>query len=405
MTPSGKVVPQPQGNAVSCGQTSVAMALSARTQHAWSDASVNARYGFALLQALQDEDPTGRWRDEGNITDENSWAHKVKPALKAGWPVIVGLNGPEFSPSGHGHIVLLVSVDANGIVKFANPNGGIWGSTTVARILECAAYPGGKFVFAPSGWLPVSSGLGQGRPLTAGDNSSVRMMAPGKPIDMSALKSIQPEDVATKPNIVSCGSWGARAPKVNSPRIYPRDFILHHMDTPNRAPSSDHASAFATGRELALQCQAAHMDSDYLIPGGASDTGHHFTATVDGVVFEGRHGSAIGLLTGGLMPEGAQCYGFNNSTVGQEHEGDYTAQIPNAKLLVASLTVSAWAAMVWGLDSHTNFQGHRDDCATACPGDAFYAALPAYRDLLRGAVLLLRSRWTKSVTGVWVNKY
>jgi hypothetical protein len=155
VNPANRVVPLAQSNSVSCGQTSVAAVLTARTGTQWNDQEVNAKYGFGLLLALQGEDKAGGWHDAGNLSNESIWANKVKPILKAGWPVIVGLNG-KFSVTGRGHIITLLSVDPNGVVTYADPNANEWGDTkgyrktTVAEILACETYPGGKFIFCPT---------------------------------------------------------------------------------------------------------------------------------------------------------------------------------------------------------------------------------------------------------------
>ncbi len=142
------VVPQIQHTPVSCGQCSVAMCLTAMGAGAWDDTRVNRLHGFGLIDALRTEDPCHDWRDLGNL-DKQKWTAKVAPTLRAGYPVIVGLNGPEFSPSGRGHIVTLVSVDQE-VVKFADPATGGWKLTTVGRLLDAPPHPDGKFVLAPN---------------------------------------------------------------------------------------------------------------------------------------------------------------------------------------------------------------------------------------------------------------
>lgn len=142
------VVPQIQHTPVSCGQCSVAICLTAMGAGVWDDTRVNRLHGFGLLDALRTEDPRHDWRDLGNL-DKEKWTTKVAPTLRAGYPVIVGLNGPEFSPSGRGHIVTLVSIDQD-VVKFADPATGGWKLTTVSRLLDAPPHPDGKFVLAPT---------------------------------------------------------------------------------------------------------------------------------------------------------------------------------------------------------------------------------------------------------------
>ena len=99
----------------------MAMAVNTLTGKNLRDLDIDGRYGFELLNALNSESASAgfRWRDGGEIS-ASSWElidHKVNNEKT---PVIVGLNGPEFSPSGRGHIVTIVKTEGD-TVTFANP--------------------------------------------------------------------------------------------------------------------------------------------------------------------------------------------------------------------------------------------------------------------------------------------
>lgn len=144
----GAVRPQAQSNSISCGQASVAMAVHYLTGKAIRDTDIDARYGFALLEALQRECPQHNWRDAGNLSSE-SWP-SIMRALSNRCPVIVGLNGPQFSPSGRGHIVLIVGLVANGGVWFADPAYGSFRRCTRRDMESAPPHPDGKFIFLAS---------------------------------------------------------------------------------------------------------------------------------------------------------------------------------------------------------------------------------------------------------------
>lgn len=217
-------------------------------------------------------------------------------------------------------------------------------------------------------------------------------------LDQFAAYRIEVAEFCGQPHIIPCAEWGAAPARATSPLITPRAYINHHTAGPNRPLVLSRADQEAAGKALARSIQRAHLDI------GDSDTGQHLTLTREGLCFEGRHGSAAAFLRGLPIPQGAQAIHWNGVSVGVEHEGLYTSEIPPRPLMVASLRLQAWACLVYGIDS-TNDEGHRDVCkgvdATACPGDAFYSILPACRALVHEAVLLMRSRYHRGPDGIW----
>ena len=147
-TSSGaSVKPLAQSNSVSCGQTSVAMAVNSLTGKSLTDKDINSRYGFGLLPALNGESRGSgySWRDGGNFS-AGKWGLLEKKLNKEKTPVLIGLNGPRFSPSGRGHIVTLLSVNGNS-VKYADPADGKIKTTTRQAIERAPSHPDGKFIF------------------------------------------------------------------------------------------------------------------------------------------------------------------------------------------------------------------------------------------------------------------
>lgn len=153
---SASVVPLAQSNNVSCGQTSVAMSLNALTgKNTLTDMDIDTHYGFRLLDALKNEsrEVGYDWRDAGNI-DANSWSLIDQKVNNEGLPVIVALNGPEFSPSGRGHIVTIVKTEGD-TVTYADPADGQMKTTTKQNMTNAPDHPDGNFIFVADNIAPA----------------------------------------------------------------------------------------------------------------------------------------------------------------------------------------------------------------------------------------------------------
>lgn len=150
---ANKVRPLAQVYSDSCGQTSVAMAINALAgRNDWTDERVRVRYGFGLLRALNAE--TGWvYEDAGNI-GAGQWAD-IEACLRAGGVPIAAGNGPNFSLSGHGHIMCIVALSGDR-VTVADPNGnanpdgsgrGFFREVTRKQWEQAPQHPQGNFLF------------------------------------------------------------------------------------------------------------------------------------------------------------------------------------------------------------------------------------------------------------------
>jgi hypothetical protein len=144
------VKPQVQSNGVSCGQASVAMAVNSLTGKNLTDRDISRKHGFSLLSALNQESRGSgyKWADSGNF-DRSKWPLLEKKLNEEKTPVLIGLNGPQFSPSGRGHIVTLMSIDGDK-VRYADPADGKIKVTTRQAIESAKSHPDGKFLFTAS---------------------------------------------------------------------------------------------------------------------------------------------------------------------------------------------------------------------------------------------------------------
>ena len=145
--PVTNLKPLAQNNSVSCGQTSVAMCINSITGKNLTDADINAKYGFQLLNALNGETSSQgmKWRDGGNVSPY-SWGLIEQKVNNEKTPVIVALNGPEFSASGRGHIVTIVKVQGDN-VSYADPATGTIKTTTKQAMETAPKHPDGNFIF------------------------------------------------------------------------------------------------------------------------------------------------------------------------------------------------------------------------------------------------------------------
>lgn len=114
---------------------------------------------------------------------------------------------------------------------------------------------------------------------------------------------------------------------------------------------------------------------------GWADIGYNWLVDPNGVIYEGRGEDVLG----------AHFCGTNAGTMGTCVLGNFTTIQPSAAALQSLTTLLAWKACKeeidpLGLSFHasSNLQlphiaGHRDGCATSCPGDLFYPLFAALR--------------------------
>lgn len=145
--PALTVAAQAQSNPVSCGQSSVAMAVNYLTGKNLRDVDIDQTYGFELLRALREEcQPAGySWRDAGDLV-AGSWPLIETKLLVERTPVILALNGEAFSPNCRGQIVLVTGISGESVI-YVDPADGLWHTTTRSQIESCVPHPDGKFIF------------------------------------------------------------------------------------------------------------------------------------------------------------------------------------------------------------------------------------------------------------------
>ncbi len=186
------------------------------------------------------------------------------------------------------------------------------------------------------------------------------------------------------PTIVSRANWGAdESLRSGSPSYAPvKMAFIHHT-----ASGNDYSQADAPAIVRAIY--AYHTKSLQW-----SDIGYNFLIDRFGTVYEGRYGG----VSRGVI--GAQAGGFNTGSTGVSVLGTFSEQAPPTATITSLGRLLAWKLGVSGLDPAGSatltcgltdkyvlgtkvrfpvIAGHRQANYTECPGNAFYALLPAIR--------------------------
>lgn len=121
---------------------------------------------------------------------------------------------------------------------------------------------------------------------------------------------------------------------------------------------------------------------------GWSDIGYNYLIAQDGTIFEGRSAGSQSVDNDNV--QGAHFCGQNGGTMGICLLGNFNTAEPTDTAVASLERLTAWKVDKEGLDplgqrthpansSLETIAGHRDGCATECPGDNLYARLEAIR--------------------------
>jgi hypothetical protein len=123
--------------------------------------------------------------------------------------------------------------------------------------------------------------------------------------------------------------------------------------------------------------------NQHVFTNGYSDIGYNWLVAPNGVLYEGRGG--------GNNVTGAHFCGFNTGTMGTCMMGTYTSTDVTSAARSKLIDILAYKACnssinPLGSSNHpasgltlNNISGHRDGCATECPGTTFYNTFPSLR--------------------------
>lgn len=123
----------------------------------------------------------------------------------------------------------------------------------------------------------------------------------------------------------------------------------------------------------------------HVFTNGWADIGYNWLIDPNGVIYQGR----------GDNIRGAHFCGTNTGTMGVCVMGDYTDVLPMPDAISSLQDLLAWKTcdvelVADGTAFHSSsgldlmhISGHRDGCATQCPGNTFYPTLSAVRDSVK----------------------
>jgi hypothetical protein len=195
---------------------------------------------------------------------------------------------------------------------------------------------------------------------------------PTPPVPPPALQEPNAPDACPcdKPAVVTRAGWNC--PQTNNPGYgytTVTHLIVHHSAGANT--SSDWPA-------VVLSIWNSHVNTN-----GWADIGYNYLIDPQGRLYEGRGG--------GDNVTGAHFCGTNGGTMGTCMLGTYTSTSVSDTARSMLTRILAWKACgssinptgsSWHASSARNLNhisGHRDGCATECPGNMTYAELPALR--------------------------
>ena len=182
----------------------------------------------------------------------------------------------------------------------------------------------------------------------------------------------------SRPAFVTRTQWGCpwgqtSGPNTLTPTI-PTHIIVHH----SFSPGNDITDWAAAVRGI----WNFHVNSN-----GWSDIGYNWLIDPQGVIYQGR-----AWIDSMDNAQGAHFCGFNRATMGICMLGDFNSIAPTAAAQRSLVRLLAYRVSANSIDPraitlHTNsnrnlhtISGHRDGCATDCPGNMQYPLLTTYRN-------------------------
>jgi N-acetylmuramoyl-L-alanine amidase/Secretion system C-terminal sorting domain len=199
-----------------------------------------------------------------------------------------------------------------------------------------------------------------------------------KPLSINHLSLRQKADSCDKPAIIAASEWrkGLTPPKEAPAKTTVKHVIVHHS-----AGSNTTTNFLEAVRNIYTFHTTPPPNGN-----GWNDVGYNFLITQDGTIFQGRDGQDI---MEGDNVLGAHFCGKNGGTMGICLLGNYNEVQPSNASIKSLINLAGWKLgkeklPVIGQFQHTNgllniVSGHRDGCATECPGNNLYAKLSELR--------------------------
>jgi len=192
------------------------------------------------------------------------------------------------------------------------------------------------------------------------------------------------EDCLQEPSSIEQQLWraGLTPPSYNRSFSTVQHVIIHHS-----AGSNSNTNYTQVVRDIYIY----HTEVN-----GWSDIGYNYLVAQDGTIFKGRDPADTGAQDD---VRGAHFCGMNSGTMGICLLGNYTAIPPTAEAIQSLLNLISWKLDKESLNAFESFSfnsinnlgviaGHRDGCATECPGSRTYEEIFKYKQQVNSIIEL-----------------
>ena len=205
-------------------------------------------------------------------------------------------------------------------------------------------------------------------------------------IEAPALELPQIQSAVIPPHLIPRSEWNA-SPFVGTPvplaqPSYTR-MTFHHA-------AGFSAFSYEEGKAQVKAIQDFHQNVR-----GWSDIGYQFVFDQQGRLYQGRPflDNRVNLNSAPVLAQGAHVGGANTGNIGVSLLGCYhppesanCVDVASPALIDSVVTLYAYLSEQYRVDA-ANLLGHRDQSATACPGDNNYVLLPEIRNRIRELIL------------------
>lgn len=210
------------------------------------------------------------------------------------------------------------------------------------------------------------------------EESTMLMTQFVKPLAINHLSLRQKADSCDKPAVIAASEWrkGLTPPKEAPSKTTVKHIIVHHS-----AGSNTTTNFMEAVRNIYTFHTTPPPNGN-----GWNDVGYNFLIAQDGTIFQGRDGQ--GIMDGDNVL-GAHFCGKNSGTMGICLLGNYNEVQPSNAAIKSLINLAGWKLgkeklPVIGQFQHTDgllniISGHRDGCATECPGNNLYTKLAELR--------------------------
>lgn len=155
--------------------------------------------------------------------------------------------------------------------------------------------------------------------------------------------------------LVSRAGWNAGSLSCGSMSLPVQYLFIHHT-------AGSECSTAASCEQQMRNLQSFHKSI------GNCDIAYNYLVGGDGRVYEGR----------GWARSGAHTFGYNFNSVAICYIGDFTSRLPNPAQLQAGKDMVHCAEIDGVVTGNYGLYGHRDSCATQCPGNTLYPEIQTW---------------------------